>query len=102
MLWRLRQFLTLWWHSFASGESKRGKVKKVIALLTFFGLLPATLWQFQMFVYLHSPSEASLVHFRLAWLAGAVAVIAWLLFTAGRAYENAGVPELTVENELVF
>jgi hypothetical protein len=43
MLWRLKQFLKLWFRFYFSGESTWGKVRKVIALLFFVGLLPAAL-----------------------------------------------------------
>lgn len=103
MLWRLKQFLTLWLRLFASGESTWGKIRKVIAALIFVGLLPFAFWNYSVPIYLQAPdaSVALIVQVRLGLLLAIIATIVWMLISAGRAYELAGVPELTVANDLI-
>jgi hypothetical protein len=100
--WRLGKFLTLWWHFFASGESKWGKASKLIGLLFFLFAIPATLWRIPFVFCLQLEGGCLPWSIRLGLLVAIAVGIGWLLLTAGRAYENSGVPELIVGKELAY
>lgn len=99
--WRLKTFLKLWWHLFASGESRWAWVRKLISRLIFLGTLGYIAWDVSVLIFLQAPTTP-LINVRFGLLIFIVAAVAWALLTAGRAYEQAGVPDLIVDNELIY
>jgi len=97
--WRLKDFLKLWGHLFASGESRWSWVRKVIGALVFLGILRFTAWDISVLIAIQALPP--LINVRLGLLIFIIAAAVWALLSAGRAYELAGIPELIIANDLV-
>jgi hypothetical protein len=104
MFWRcLKQFFKLWWHFYASGESTRGKVRKVLGLLIVIGAIPVAVSNYGLLIYFQADpalSPAFLTRLNLGLLLAVLFAIAWGLLSAGRAYELSGIPVLIVGDNL--
>lgn len=96
--WRLKDFFKRWAHFFASGESSWSWVRKVLGALVFLGILRFTAWDIPVLIAIQN--SPPLINVRLGLLIFIIAAIAWALISAGRAYELAGVPDLSVATKL--
>ena len=98
LIWHLKDFLKLWVHFFASGESKWSWLRKAIGALVFLGILRFTAWDTSVLIAIQN--SPPLINVRLGLFIFIVLAIVWALISIGRAYELAGIPELVIEDDL--
>ena len=100
--WRLKSFWQPFWRFLFWGDSSWGKAAKVIGLLLLIGgPTMAAFWESPGFLYLHALNREIISSpFRFSALIAILAAVFWILVSAGRAYELAGIPELIIDNDL--
>jgi hypothetical protein len=103
MLWRFKSFLQPFWRFLVWGDSALGKVVKVFGLILLIGgPWIASRWETPGYLILHAFNrEIISTPFRFGVLMAILIASFWILVSAGRAYELAGIPELIIDNELV-
>ena len=105
MWWRFKTFWEPFWRLLLWGETKWKGVLKVVSLaILIFGPSLASFWE--------SPSgylslkildrEIISTPLRLSVLVAIIVGLLWVVFVIGRAYEMSGIPELSVETELIL
>ncbi len=101
--WRLKSFWEPFWRFLVWGDSTRGKAAKVIGLLLYIGGPSiVAFWESPGYLYLHALNrEIISTPFRFGVVIAIFITVSWLLVSAGRAYELAGIPELVIDNDLV-
>jgi len=98
--WRFRDFISLWWRLFAWGQSRTAKVIKVLGLVFTAIGIPALLNSNLSFNLLLNETP-HVYTVSVGKLIAGVLLVAWALITGALAWERSGVPELTIEDELV-
>jgi len=105
MWWRLKTFWEPFWRLLLWGETKRKKFAKGASLaILISGPSLASIWESPNgYLYLKILNrEIVATPLRLSVLAASIVGLLWLVFVIGRAYELSGIPELSVETELIL
>lgn len=105
MFWRFKTFWEPFWRLLLWGETKwKGVVKVVSLAILIFGPALASIWESPNgYLYLRIlDREIISTPLRLSVLVAIVAGLVWFVFVIGRAYELSGIPELSVETELIL
>src|SRR5260370_29031292 len=100
--WWLSSFWSPFWRFLVWGNSKREGITKVITLALFVGVpFLGSLWESPAFLYLYALNrELVSTPTRFGALISAIVALTWIVFSAGRAFDLAGFPDLVVAEDL--